>query len=83
MQESVYYKGTDESGNTVLKHGWKKHKYLYIKDGKYIYPEDLRKSSSPYKGPTSVMRAKKAQKHYAFKDKQAIVTGKQIGRAHV
>ena len=75
MQESVYYKATDEDGNTVLKHGWKKHKYLYIKDGKYIYPEDLRKSSSPYKGPTSVMRAKKAQKHYAFKDKQVSETG--------
>lgn len=66
MQESVYYKATDEDGNTVLKHGWKKHKYLYIKDGKYIYPEDLRKSSSPYKGPTSVMRAKKAQHEKEF-----------------
>lgn len=44
MQESVYYKGTDEDGNTVLKHGWKKHKYLYIKNGKYIYPEDVYKT---------------------------------------
>lgn len=44
MQESVYYKGTDENGNTVLKHGWKKHKYLYIKNGKYIYPEDVYKT---------------------------------------
>lgn len=44
MQESVYYKGTDEDGNTVLRHGWKKHKYLYIKNGKYIYPEDVYKT---------------------------------------
>ena len=45
MQESVYYKGTDEDGNTVLRHGWKKHKYLYIKNGKYIYPEDVYKTA--------------------------------------
>ena len=44
MQESVYYKATDEDGNTVLKHSWKKHKYLYIKNGKYIYPEDVYKT---------------------------------------
>lgn len=44
MQESVYYKGTDEDGNTVLRHSWKKHKYLYIKNGKYIYPEDVYKT---------------------------------------
>lgn len=75
MNDSVYYKATDEDGNTILKHGWKKHKYLYIKNGKYVYPEDLKKSSSPYKGPTSVMRAQKAQKHYAFKDSQVSKTG--------
>jgi hypothetical protein len=52
MSDSVYYKATDEDGNTVLKHSWKKHKYLYIKNGKYVYPEDVKKSSAPYKGPT-------------------------------
>lgn len=41
MSNSVYYKATDEDGNTVLRHGWKKHKYLYIKNGKYVYPEDI------------------------------------------
>ena len=45
MSNSVYYKATDEDGNTVLRHGWKKHKYLYIKNGKYVYPEDLYKNS--------------------------------------
>lgn len=45
MNDSVYYKATDEDGNTVLKHGWKKHKYLYIKNGKYVYPEDLYKAA--------------------------------------
>ena len=44
MSNSVYYKATDEDGNTVLRHGWKKHKYLYIKNGKYVYPEDLYKN---------------------------------------
>lgn len=41
MSNSVYYKATDEDGNTVIRHAWKKHKYLYIKNGKYVYPEDL------------------------------------------
>ena len=45
MSNSVYYKATDEDGNTVLKHGWKKHKYLYIKNGKYVYPEDVKNAA--------------------------------------
>ena len=44
MSNSVYYKATDEDGNTVLKHSWKNHKYLYIKNGKYVYPEDVKKN---------------------------------------
>ena len=44
MNNSVYYKATDEDGNIVLKHGWKNHKYLYIKNGKYVYPEDVNKN---------------------------------------
>ncbi len=44
MNDSIYYKATDEDGNTVLKHGWKNHKYLYIKNGKYIYPENVKKN---------------------------------------
>ena len=66
MSNSVYYKATDEDGNTVLRHSWKKHKYLYIKNGKYVYPEDVKKSSVPYKGPTSVMQAQKAQHEKDF-----------------
>ena len=49
MPESMYYKAVDEDGNTVLKHGWKKHKYLYIKNGKYIYPEDVYNSAKKAK----------------------------------
>ena len=45
MNDSIYYKATDEDGNTVLKHGWKNHKYLYIKNGKYVYPEDVKKNA--------------------------------------
>lgn len=66
MSNSVYYKATDEDGNTVLRHSWKKHKYLYIKNGKYVYPEDVKKSSVPYKGPTSAMQAQKAQHEKDF-----------------
>ena len=66
MSSSVYYKATDEDGNTVLRHGWKKHKYLYIKNGKYVYPEDVKKSSVPYQGPTSAMQAQKAQHEKDF-----------------
>lgn len=40
MSNSVYYKATDEDGNTVLKHSWKNHKYIRIENGRYIYPED-------------------------------------------
>lgn len=66
MSNSVYYKATDEDGNTVLRHSWKKHKYLYIKNGKYVYPEDVQKSSVPYKGPTSAMQEQKAQHEKDF-----------------
>lgn len=66
MSNSVYYKATDEDGNTVLRHSWKKNKYLYIKNGKYVYPEDVKKSSVPYKGPTSAMQAQKAQHEKDF-----------------
>ena len=45
MSNSLYYKATDKDGNTVLRHGWKKHKYLYIKNGKYVYPEDIYKTA--------------------------------------
>ena len=45
MNDSIYYKATDEDGNTVLKHGWKNHKYLYIKNGRYVYPEDVKKNA--------------------------------------
>ena len=45
MNDSIYYKATDEDGNIVLKHGWKNHKYLYIKNGKYVYPEDVKKNA--------------------------------------
>lgn len=36
-----------DSGPDVLAHGreWKTHKYIAIKNGRYIYPEDVKKSS--------------------------------------
>ena len=43
MSNSIYYKATDEDGNTVLKHALEKNKYLYTKNGKYVYPEDVNK----------------------------------------
>ena len=73
MNDSIYYKATDEDGNIVLKHGWKNHKYLYIKDGKYVYPEDVKKNAKKAakfvkKVVTRDMAAKKAVGKY-FLDK--------------
>lgn len=40
------YKAEHSAGGS-LEHGeWKKHKYIRIENGRYIYPEDLKKSSS-------------------------------------
>lgn len=80
MSDSVYYKATDEDGNTVLKHSWKKHKYLYIKNGKYVYPEDVKKSSAPYKGPTSAMRAQKAQHEKDFQKRVRAMNAHTIAK---
>ena len=44
MSNSIYYKATDEDGNTVLKHALENRKYLYTKNGKYVYPEDVNKN---------------------------------------
>ena len=44
MSNSIYYKATDEDGNTVLKHALEKNKYLYTKNGKHAYPEDVNKN---------------------------------------
>ena len=44
MSNSIYYKATDEDGNTILKHALEKNKYLYTKNVKYVYPEDINKN---------------------------------------
>ena len=80
MSNSVYYKATDEDGNTVIRHGWKKHKYLYIKNGKYVYPEDVKKSSVPYEGPTSAMQAQKAQHEKDFQKRVRAMNAHTIAK---
>lgn len=80
MSNSVYYKATDEDGNTVIRHGWKKHKYLYIKNGKYVYPEDVKKSSVPYEGPTSAMQAQKAQHEKDFQKRVRAMNARTIAK---
>ena len=80
MSNSVYYKATDEDGNTVLRHSWKKHKYLYIKNGKYVYPEDVKKSSVPYKGPTSAMQAQKAQHEKDFQKRVRAMNANTVAK---
>ena len=80
MSNSVYYKATDEDGNTVLRHGWKKHKYLYIKNGKYVYPEDVKKSSVPYKGPTSAIQAQKAQHEKDFQKRVRAMNARTVAK---
>ena len=67
MSNSVYYKATDEDGNTVLIHGWKKHKYLYIKNGKYVYPEDIYKTAKKRVKKTANFAKKVATRDAAFK----------------
>ena len=67
MSNSVYYKATDEDGNTVIRHGWKKHKYLYIKNGKYVYPEDIYKTAKKRVKKTANFAKKVATRDAAFK----------------
>lgn len=39
MSDYIIY--IDRDGSPYLEHAWKKHKYIAIKKGQYIYPEDL------------------------------------------
>ena len=75
MSNSVYYKATDEDGNTVLKHGWKNHKYLYIKNGKYVYPEDVKKNVK--KAAKNVNKAAKFVKKVVTRD---VAAKKAVGK---
>lgn len=58
MNDSIYYKATYEDGNTVLKHGWKNHKYLYIKNGKYVYPEDVKNTANAARAKENPIKSK-------------------------
>ncbi|HAU85217.1 MAG TPA: hypothetical protein DCW90_06860 [Lachnospiraceae bacterium] len=58
MSNSIYYKGVDENGDPVIRHAWKQHKYLYIKNGHYVYPED----EAAQKNATLVQRRQAMQK---------------------
>ena len=62
MNNSLYYKAVDEDGNSVIKHAWKNHKYLYIRNGKYVYPEDLQVSSK--KGSASGSRKPQSEEEF-------------------
>ena len=74
MSNYVYYKATDEDGNTVLRHGWKKHKYLYIKNGKYVYPEDIYKTAkkAAYKITRSGQKLANDAKPYVSSAKKSL-----------
>lgn len=58
MSNSIYYKGVDENGDLVIKHAWKQHKYLYIKNGHYVYPDD----EAAQRNATLVQRRQAMQK---------------------
>ena len=68
MSNSIYYKATDEDGNTVLKHALEKNKYLYTKNGKYVYPEDVNKEVKIVKKVAKRDASEKAATKY-FPDK--------------
>ena len=69
MSNSIYYKATDEDGNTVLKHALEKNKYLCTKNGKHVYPEDVNKEVKIVKKLAKRDASKKAAATKYFPDK--------------
>ena len=69
MSNSIYYKATDEDGNTVLKHALENRKYLYTKNGKYVYPEDVNKEVKIVKKVVKRDTSEKAAATKYFPDK--------------
>ena len=69
MSNSIYYKATDEDGNTVLKHALEKNKYLYTKNGKHVYPEDVNKEVKIVKKVAKRDTSEKAAATKYFPDK--------------
>ena len=69
MSNSIYYKATDEDGNTVLKHALEKNKYLYTKNGKHVYPEDVNKEVKIVKKVAKRDTSEKAAATKYFQDK--------------
>ena len=69
MSNSIYYKATDEDGNTVLKHALEKNKYLCTKNGKHVYPEDVNKEVKIVKKVAKRDTSEKAAATKYFPDK--------------
>ena len=69
MSNSIYYKATDEDDNTVLKHALENRKYLYTKNGKYVYPEDVNKEVKIVKKVAKRNAIEKAAATKYFQDK--------------
>ena len=69
MSNSIYYKATDEDGNTVLKHALEKNKYLCTKNGKHVYPEDVNKEAKIVKKLAKRDTSEKAAATKYFPDK--------------
>ena len=69
MSNSIYYKATDEDGNTVLKHALEKNKYLCTKNGKHVYPEDVNKEVKIVKKVVKRDTSEKAAATKYFPDK--------------
>ena len=50
MKRDEYYAAIEAYKKKKLEHGeWKKHKYIRIENGRYIYPEDLKKDKAAEK----------------------------------
>ena len=69
MSNSIYYKATDEDGNTVLKHALENNKYLCAKNGKHVYPEDVNKEVKIVKKVAKRDTSEKAAATKYFPDK--------------
>ena len=69
MSNSIYYKATDEDGNTVLKHALEKNKYLCTKNGKHVYPEDVNKEVKIVKNVAKRDTSEKSAATKYFPDK--------------
>ena len=84
---SDYYVGIDLDGNVYLEHAfWKKHKYIRIENGRYIYAKDAndengQKKIQYVKPTTSKEKTKVYKNNYEYAKEQKKSVDKDMKRA--